>query len=230
MDRQALHWLERNAKGVEAFSNAIISLPKLKKFDFSGLVHSARLGALICRPAMRILGLSLFGLTASESFFSALARKEVNLSYLLVRDEYYPFDDVNGHGDFARKLSAALETNHSLQSLVFKSRYDQMPDPTDDLPALLRSQQTIGNILGVALARHPAMKELELHFKFHRVFFRHILAGLSSGQQLESLKLTSFEGTSEQRVSLLNFLKNSQVQQLVIEGLREGERLVACIS
>ena len=47
---------------------------------------------------------------------------------------------------------------------------------------------------------------------------------------LQSLKLKSFEGTSEQRATLLNFMKTSQLYQFVIEGVLEGDRLVTCIS
>jgi len=104
-------------KSAKSFFDAKPLLPKLEEIDLLGLVDSNQLGKLVIEPGMCASSLLHDDLTSSDSFFAALAGEEASLASLQIAGISHEFDEEHGHGDLARKLSVALDTNLSLQSL-----------------------------------------------------------------------------------------------------------------
>lgn len=219
--------LEEVESDAHALSNAILSLPKLREFNFPELLDSDQLGALIERKNIKELQVPLMNLIASDAFFRELANpsKNVSLKKLRVMDTLHSVEPVD-HSLFARKMSLALETNRSLQALFWERdinatwhRNAQESSPS----AFLQRQEhhEAGYLMGKALAQHPGILSLSLHFDWHDTFFLQILTGVSTSQSLQDITLDCFTGKPEPCESLVQVLEHSNLQSLTVAGLED---------
>jgi len=129
------------------------------------------------------------------------------LKSLTVSDDHHPFDGEFDEGNLASKLTIALQTNRLLETLRFTiskrmATNNQSLEMNDHQK---HQQQVYGELLGVALVHHPAVKELELTFLCHRNFFGKVLSAVSTSQRLQSLTLEDFDGTKSSVTVCFNY-------------------------
>ena len=210
--------LKTNDEARRALSRAIVSIPNLHPSASilccsNQLLHPDFLGWCVCYT--KNVKWSIMDLTRSDSFFDALASKDATLESLDINDDCKAFDDLHSDVALAEKLTRALNSNASLQSLRYSTPYCRyVTPPRPDRP---NEHRDAGSLLGKALARHPTLEKLELHFAWHSTFYEGILAGLSTIQGWDKqLTLRFFQGTCEQCAALVQVLQHGCIKRLTI--------------